>query len=436
MYVKEKKILIKIPDNSTSLIKYFEKEISSFFNSGETPIRFVISESDEKHYHSEIGFVTDNLTTNKYKINPIFKFNKRHFENSNRFITVLIIPTGIGAEIGGHSGDANPVTKLLSNVSDLLITHPNVVNAADINELPDKDLYVEGSILTQLLMGTISLKTVRSNKVIVIIGSNKENQINEDIINSVEAARATIGLNCPLILKIEDPITMSSDYASSGRAIGYIRELEKLLNKIYEHRSEIDAIALSTVIEIPENLDQNYFQSFGDIINPWGGVEAMLTHTISNIFALPSAHSPMVPNISEIKKHYGIVDPRMAAEVISVCCFHSVLMGLHKSPKIIKQSGIKKYPDTLDVSDISCLVIPDGCIGLPTLAALEQGIPVIAVKENKNCMKNDLCRLPFRDNKFYLVENYLEAAGIIASLKSGIDPVSVRRPLLNTKIVI
>ena len=41
-------------------------------------------------------------------------------------------------------------------------------------------------------------------------------------------------------------------------------------------------------------------------------------------------------------------------------------------------------------SDISCLVIPDGCIGLPTLAALEQGIPVIAVKGNKNAMRNDL----------------------------------------------
>ncbi|MFC2002561.1 DUF3326 domain-containing protein [Chloroflexota bacterium] len=40
----------------------------------------------------------------------------------------------------------------------------------------------------------------------------------------------------------------------------------------------------------------------------------------------------------------------------------------------------------LTVVDISCLVIPDGCVGLPTLAALEQGIPVIAVRENKNRM--------------------------------------------------
>jgi hypothetical protein len=34
-------------------------------------------------------------------------------------------------------------------------------------------------------------------------------------------------------------------------------------------------------------------------------------------------------------------------------------------------------------------------VGLPALAAIEQGIPVIAVKENKNRMKNNLEELPF-----------------------------------------
>ena len=29
---------------------------------------------------------------------------------------VMIIPTGIGCEIGGHAGDANPIAKLLSSV--------------------------------------------------------------------------------------------------------------------------------------------------------------------------------------------------------------------------------------------------------------------------------------------------------------------------------
>ena len=44
----------------------------------------------------------------------------------------------------------------------------------------------------------------------------------------------------------------------------------------------------------------------------------------------------------------------------------------------------------LGAEDISCLIIPDGCLGIPTLAALQQGIKVIAVRENVNIMRNDL----------------------------------------------
>jgi hypothetical protein len=83
----------------------------------------------------------------------------------------------------------------------------------------------------------------------------------------------------------------------------------------------------------------------------------------------------------------------------------------------------------LTASDVSCLVIPDGCLGLPTLAALEQGITVIAVKDNKNIMNNDLTQLPWAAGQFHQVDNYLEAAGMMNAIKAGIAPESVRRPL-------
>jgi hypothetical protein len=81
------------------------------------------------------------------------------------------------------------------------------------------------------------------------------------------------------------------------------------------------------------------------------------------------------------------------------------------------------------------MVIPDGCLGLPTLAALAQGITVIAVKENKNLMRNNLADLPWQSDKFFLVENYWEAAGVIAALRAGIEPAAVRRPLAQTNTV-
>lgn len=42
------------------------------------------------------------------------------------YTSVLIVPTGVGASIGGFAGDALPVARTLSSVVDCLISHPNV----------------------------------------------------------------------------------------------------------------------------------------------------------------------------------------------------------------------------------------------------------------------------------------------------------------------
>lgn len=44
------------------------------------------------------------------------------------YTSVMIVPTGIGAAIGGYAGDALPVARALSSVVDCLISHPNVIN--------------------------------------------------------------------------------------------------------------------------------------------------------------------------------------------------------------------------------------------------------------------------------------------------------------------
>jgi hypothetical protein len=84
---------------------------------------------------------------------------------------------------------------------------------------------------------------------------------------------------------------------------------------------------------------------------------------------------------------------------------------------------------------VSCLIIPDKVIGLPVLAALEQGIPVIAVRENKNILNNDLARLPWGPNQLRIVDNYWEAVGVMAAMRAGIEPNVVRRPLKATREV-
>ena len=435
MLLTEKNITIPVSNNEQSLISYFENFINNILSDDEIPVRFVVTGSDKYNYHCEIGVLSGVKDIPDLEPDSIFKFKKRKLENTNQFNTVFIVPTGIGAEIGGHAGDATPFAKLIASVSDTLITHPNVVNASDINELPENGLYLEGSVISQLMMGTIGLQKVRSNRVLLIADKHKDKIIDDDIVNTTSAARATLGLNCPVVIQLIQPINMYAEYSSSGRAVGRIEGVDRLIKLILKYQKDFDALALSSTIHIPENSEKIYFESNGKIINPWGGVEAMLTHAISVLFKIPSAHAPAVSESDIYMEHFGIVDPRMAAEVISLCFLNCVLKGLHRSPKIICDSSLFSNPNIIDSSDISCLVIPDNCIGLPTLAALEQGIPVIAVKENSSCMKNNLLKLPFSNDKLFIVNNYVEAVGVISALKCGINLSSLHRPLAFTKII-
>ena len=49
-------------------------------------------------------------------------------------------------------------------------------------------------------------------------------------------------------------------------------------------------------------------------------------------------------------------------------------------------------------------------------------------------MSNHLPDLPWAVGQFTRVANYWEAAGVIAAMRAGIDPGSVRRPLSDTLV--
>ncbi|KKL94568.1 hypothetical protein LCGC14_1863390, partial [marine sediment metagenome] len=110
------------------------------------------------------------------------------------------------------------------------------------------------------------------------------------------------------------------------------------------------------------------------------------------------------------------------------------LKGLHNSPRVTRDRMIFQSAGVVTAEDVSCLVIPDGCVGLPTLAAMEQGIPVIAVRENRNRMRNRLSDFPVRSGNLITVDSYLEAAGVLAALRAGVSLESVRRPLKRTVV--
>ena len=431
MIIKERMIKIRKSSDASSLLTHFSNEINKNLNADEIPLRFVVCGETPKEYLCEVGILEVTEDSN-LQIPSIFSFHRRIYENPEQFNISLIIPTGIGCELGGHSGDGGAVARLFASICDNLITHPNVVNAADINEIPDNALYVEGSVLTRLFMGTATLQKVRANRVLLVIDKHEDPIFHELAINVASAARATTGMDIPLVAIMEKPFLVQALFSTSGRASGRVENFQQLREVLNKYKDEYDAVALSTLIAVPDHFHINYFKDQAFTVNPWGGVEAMLTHSISSLCNVQSAHSPMMTSQEIMNLNVGIVDPRKAAEATSTTYLYCVLKGLHRAPKII--DGLHSGNGLIGLNEISCLVLPDGCIGLPVLAALENDIPVIAVKDRTSKMKNDLRRLPFKTGKLHFAENYLEAVGIASSIRAGLAVDTLTRPIKMTRI--
>jgi hypothetical protein len=320
---------------------------------------------------------------------------------------VMIVPTGIGCEIGGHCGDGNAAARLLGACCENLVLHPNVVNASDLNEMPPNALYVEGNHLDRFLQGKLFLQKVRSNRVLVVV-----NKADYQSINAVSAARITLGIDAE-ILELRVPLHLVARM-ENGIATGDVIGWEELVEQVRE--LEFDALGIATPITISNEALAAYWRDGG--VNPVGGVEALATRLIGEALDKPCAHGPVDYALTGFKE---VVDPRIAVEIITENFIHCLLKGLHKAPRLSRENG-------MSYRDIDCMVSPYGCFGAPHQACLNANIPVIVVRENKCCLN-----LP-EHPKFVYVENYIEAAGMIMAMKAGVHPETVRRPLKYTTV--
>jgi hypothetical protein len=284
-------------------------------------------------------------------------------------------------------------------------------------------------------MGNVCLEPVRSNRVLLLMEQHPDPWFMDATVNMASAARAAAGITISEVVILPRNFSMRSEYSASGRAAGVIEGLDVVYSCLQARKGTFDAVAIASLIKVPSHYHRQYFDDVADqMVNPWGGVEAMLTHAVSRDFRVPAAHAPMMTSRDVQTMDFGPVDPRKAAEPVSATYLFSVLKGLHRSPAILP-SELCNAAGVISAENVGCLVIPDGCVGLPTLAALAQEIPVISVRGNRNCLPNNLSLLPGAQTGIHFVENYLEAAGLLVALKAGISRESVLRPILPTVVV-
>jgi Protein of unknown function (DUF3326) len=342
------------------------------------------------------------------------------------FAVVQIIPTGVRCEIGGFAGDACPATNLLASAADVLITHPNAVNASDLNEMAANVLYVEGRSLDDFMLGHLALAPVRANRIGTFVDPSGIEFL-DDVVHALNAARAAGGIDCALYTVVAAPMGVRIEWSRSGSAVGTI-ELPRPLLEAVEHLLADGAQAIGGVSVIHGVTASEFSRHLGgEIPNPSGGVEAIITHLISKVFQVPAAHAPL-PYYQSVKER-STRNPRASAEFISTPHYVSVLKGLARAPRLVPLENLTQVPaDLVSLNNIGALVVPATCLGgIPALAADWSGIPIITVEENHTILDVTNERMQLRN--VIPVRSYLEAAGAVLALRAGLSIESLRRPL-------
>jgi hypothetical protein len=343
------------------------------------------------------------------------------------FAVVQVIPTGIGCVIGGFAGDACPATNLLASAADFVVTHPNAVNASELNEMEGNVLYVEGKLLDDFLLGHIALEPARGkNRVGTVVDYSADEYV-DAVVKTLNAATASAGLDCNIWIRTSGAIGAQVSWSAAGCATGVVGRPDLLIEAVEQLvAAGCDAVGVSSVIHGVTRAAFLDHQKTGRP-NPSGGVEAIITHLISKIFRVPSAHAPL-PYYTEHKRDCPI-DPRSSAEFISTPHYFSVLKGLARAPRPAPiPAGGTASATGLSMADVGAVGVPASALGgVPALAAELNSIPIIAVTDNHTILAVD--REAMKLGCVIEAKSYAEAAGLILALRHGISLRSLGRPL-------
>ena len=333
------------------------------------------------------------------------------------YTALMLVPTGIGARVGGFAGDALPIARTLAATVDCLISHPNVLNGATLFWPMTNTLYVEGYGLDKVCQGEWGLQPVRQNRIAVVLDAAIEPELKFRHHQVVQAAKATLGLDIVAEVVTERPLGVQITRAPSGASCGTLTEPQALLNAATEGL-RLGAEAIAIVARFPDDLDfSSYSQGIG--VDPLAGVEAILSHLVVREFRCPCAHAPAL----QLEDPPSEVSDRAAAEEVGFTFLPSVLAGLSYAPQFVPAERLSK--GGIAAADIDVAIAPATAFGSPALLHLANRSrpPVfIAVTENTSVMEVSPQSIGI---PAIAVRSYLEAIGLVTAHRAGISLQSV-----------
>lgn len=285
----------------------------------------------------------------------------------------FIVPTGVGASIGGYAGDASGYARKFAKKSKLIV-NPNVVNAGGFSGITDNMFYVEGYSLDSFFKSEINLIPSKDNKIGIVYDKAIPNDVLNVHINTQSAVKTVYGVNLCEYEETEEEVGVEFFVTDDGISVGNVKNISTLEKSCQELVNRgCDAIAIVCMFDEPESDNTNYSGGIG--VDPVGGVEAIISHDISKKFKVPCAHSPA---FADYQIYPDLVNPKSASEYITPTFLPCILLGLSNAPKI--SIDLTKG---INIKDLDYLVMPYNCLGsTPVFEALKRGIKVYAVKEN------------------------------------------------------
>lgn len=314
----------------------------------------------------------------------------------------FIVPTGIGAAVGGYAGDASVWARKFADVSRLIV-NPNVVNAGGFSGITDNMFYVEGYTLNSFFKGEINLKPSKNNKIGIVFDKSIPQEVLNIHMNTMNAVKTVYGVDVIAYDITTEEVGVEFFMTDFGTSVGKVKNIETLKSSAKKLLAQgADAIALVCMFDDPEDDNPDYANGSG--ADPVGGVEAILSHYISKELKVPCAHSPAFADYSISS---DIVNPKAASEYITPTFLPCILLGLSNAPLI---------GGDISVSQLDYLVMPYDALGsVPVYEAIKHNIPVFAVKENTTVLNITNENL-HKSDKIIVVQTYEKCLELVKSL--------------------
>lgn len=311
----------------------------------------------------------------------------------------FIVPTGVGASIGGYAGDASTWARRFAKETTLIV-NPNVVNAGCLSGIAENMLYVEGYTLDEFFKGNLSLTPSSNNKIGVILDKGISEEVLNIHINTINAVKTVYDID--IIYEItSEAVEVDFFIDKSGVSTGKVKKIE-LLKETGEKLLEKGVQAIAVVCKFKDdNLNEDYENGIG--VDPIGGVEAIISHYLSQELKVPVAHSPAFEDFSISTK---LVDAKASAEYITPTFLPCILIGLSQAPLIAETEN------SIDITDLDFLVMPYNSLGsIPVFEAVKKGIKIFAIKENSTVLNitKDILKL----DEVIEIDTYAECLNII-----------------------